>query len=125
MAGQDSCSSSLLSEESLSTEEDDLAYLDCGLPIEDLVGESQCRGCFATFPENDETHLSTAWVDLKTLLGHRGYTPAMPAMDRHFERVFFLLVKDWQGRIQDVGFMYDSDAEYVPSEESSAEFTDE
>lgn len=96
-------------------------YLDCGLPVEEDLGDGHCRGCFAAFSEHDEVQLGLAWQELVIILQRRGYRAAVPSMDRHFERVFFLLVKDWQGRIGDVGFMYDSDAEFVPSEEEEEE----
>jgi hypothetical protein len=100
-----------------STEEmsDEDYQLDCGLPVSFIQEDDHCRGCFATFSRFDEDRLGTAWQQCVTTLNALGYRAAIPTMDRHFERVFYLLVKDWTGRIQDVEFSY-SDAEYTPSE---------
>jgi hypothetical protein len=101
---------------SLSDEEssDIDGYLDCGLPVDPDRADGHCRGCFASFPADVEDRLTQAWRDTAESLNRNGFHGAVPTMDRHFERVFFLFVMDWIGRVDEVGFMYDSDAEYVP-----------
>lgn len=110
-----------MSDESLEWSAEDLddveAQMDCGLPTSFLQDGDHCSGCFATFSEHDETQLSIAWQACVSTLNTLGYHAAIPSMDRHFERVFFLLVKDWQNRMDEVDLAFDSDAEYFPSED--------
>lgn len=101
-----SSDSSDLLEESEEYEEE---YLDCGLPLLDGTQSRVCRACNAAFRAQDVNKLSCVWDDLKGALGRRGYFPQFPTMDDHFKHVFFLFIKDWEGRLEHVDIWVDDE----------------
>jgi len=85
------------------SEEEYMAQLSCGLPVEDEGDDMRpCDACNCEFETGDVPVLQEAWDRTKVFLESQGFVAALPSMDDHFKRVFFLHVKDWQGRMDEV-----------------------
>lgn len=90
------------------------------------ICDARCHSCATIFREEDITALQQLWNDVKICAARLNYTENSAADDTHFKKIFWMFIKEWTGRENEMFIAEDdsSDDDYMPTE-SSSDYEDE